>query len=113
MMGQILPHLYLLTSPIALPRSQRPAARDVLSCGICTTPLAAVEQYQADRFTALNAAPSDLELAEQVINQAIFMFLDKHFKENKDKGSLYGAICSVQSLIQLNIFIAAQRACRL
>lgn len=38
------------------------------------------------------------------------MFLDKHFKENKDKGSLYGAICSIQPLIQLNIFVASQRA---
>lgn len=108
MMGQILPRLYLLTSTVPLPRSQGQAARDVLSCGICTAPLAAVEQYQADTLTALNATPSDLELAEQVINQVIFMFLDKHFKENKDKGSLYGAICSVQSLIQLNIFIASQ-----
>lgn len=69
-----------------------------------------MEQCQADRFTALNATPSDLELVEQVINQAIFMFLDKHFKENKDKESLYGAICSLQPLIQLNIFVASQRA---
>lgn len=108
-MVQTLPHFYLLTNTTLLPQPQRAAAGDV-SCGICSTPLAAVEQCQADRFTALNATPSDLERVEQVVNQAIFMFLDKHFKENKDKGPLYGAICSIQPLIQLNIFVASQRA---
>lgn len=38
------------------------------------------------------------------------MFLDKYFKKKKDKGSLYGAICATQSLVQLNICIASQQA---
>lgn len=38
------------------------------------------------------------------------MFLDKYFKKKKDKGSLYGAICATQSLVQLNVCIASQQA---
>lgn len=57
--------------------------------------------------------PSDLEIAEHAINQVIFAFLDKHFKKYKDKGSLQGAVSSIQFLLQLNIIIAPQRACTL
>lgn len=85
-MGQILPGLYLLTSNVQLSaQGQRPP---MCHCLTYSPPLAAGEQYQADRFTAPNAMPSDLEIAEQAVNQVIFTFLDKHFKKYKDKGSL-------------------------